>query len=338
MRGRGIALVLSAGLCLGPAMAGCGGGTSKQSKQSPSPHPTPTKKGVLDPLTGQDGKPGGPVVGVKIDDTAPARPQVALNSADLVYVELAEGGLTRLLAVYARHRPGRIGPVRSVRGSDPELMEQYGKVALAFSGGAAGELEKFHSSPLVDASFDAHPDAYKRDSSRRAPYNLFLNVKTVSEQVSKAAGVKDIGLRWSNDRAANPGQDATQMSVRMQGTPVSFSFDAGSGRWNRTLSGKVINGEDGDPVSTPNVLVQFCQVTEDTSDIDQAGNPATFSHTVGEGRAVLFRDGRRVEGTWKRTNADAPTRFTDGDGKDLLLRPGGAWILLAPTDSPLDSS
>jgi hypothetical protein len=76
------------------------------------------------------------VYGVKIDDTATARPQLGISSADIVYVEQVEGGLTRLLAVFGSTLPAQVGPLRSVRASDTQILAQYGPVGLAFSGGA----------------------------------------------------------------------------------------------------------------------------------------------------------------------------------------------------------
>jgi hypothetical protein len=97
----------------------------------------------------------------------------------------------------------------------------------------------------------------------------------------------------------------------------------------------VIRGDDGQPLSTSDVLVQFCRVTPDYHDIDQAGSPAAYTHSVGTRPAVLFRDGRRIDGTWLRSRSGDPTRFQATSGGDLLVRPGGVWVLLASTGSQL---
>src|SRR6266508_3191509 len=149
-----VALAASGGLLLA-----CGG--SRAPAAGPTSTPSPNASAV-NPLTGLAGLPTGPVVGVKVDNTSAARPQWGLNQADVVYVEQVEGGLTRLVAIYASHRPARTGPVRSVRRSDPELLAQYGPMALAFSGGAANVVAAFRTSTLVDASPGAHPGAYAR--------------------------------------------------------------------------------------------------------------------------------------------------------------------------------
>lgn len=333
MRRRGIALVLSGCLPLAVALAGCGGGNGKgNGNGSSEPKPSATN-----PLTGESGRPSGPVLGVKIDDTDPGRPQVGLGAADLVYVESAEGGLTRLIAIYASHRPDAAGPVRSVRTSDPEVLAPFGPMALAFSGGATAVLDTFRGSPLVDASIDAHSDAYRRDSGRRAPYNLMVDVGKLSGQVDKAAGVRDIGLHWAADnKGMGSAPKVSRFSVNVGSTPVAFAWDASTSMWVRQQGGKAETGADGKPIATRNVIVQFCQVTPDLTDVDQAGNPAAFTHAIGSGRAVLFRDGRMVDGNWHRDKAADKTRYTDRSGAQMALRPGGAWVVLAPTGSPLD--
>ena len=78
-----------------------------------------------------------------------------------------------------------------------------------------------------------------------------------------------------------------------------------------------------------NVLVQFCQVTVNPGDVDVVGNPSQFTHSVGSGTVVLFRDGHRIEGRWSRASAAAPTVYTDRKGKPLTLAPGGAYVVLA---------
>jgi Protein of unknown function (DUF3048) N-terminal domain/Protein of unknown function (DUF3048) C-terminal domain len=276
-------------------------------------------------------------VGVKVDNTAAGRPQWGLNQADVVYVEQVEGGLSRLVAIYASHRPARTGPVRSVRRSDPELLAQYGPIALAFSGGAANVVASFRTSSLVDASPGAHPGAYTRVTSRRAPYNLVVDVARLSGQVSGAAAVRDVGFRWQAESQPAGAAAVSQLTAVVGRTSVSFRWDASTRRWQQTIAGSVVRDAGGKPVSTSDVLVQFCRVTTDYGDIDQAGSPAAYTHSVGSGRAVLFRDRRRIEGSWQRSEPGQPTRFRATSGGDLLLQPGNVWVVLAATGSPLTS-
>ena len=211
-------------------------------------------------------------------------------------------------------------------------------MALAFSGGAANELASFHASPLVDGSDDAHPDAYTRMDNRPAPFNLVVNLATLSRQVASAAPVRDVGFHWgASDPQSAQAPRASHLTATVGNTPVSFEWNAAVGRWVETVGGSPVLDMAGAPVSTRDVLVQFCQVTLDYHDIDQAGNPAAYTHSLGSGKAVLFRDGRRIDGTWTRRHLTDPTSFQVAGGQDLLLHPGGVWVLLAAAGSPLNT-
>ncbi|MGW2232212.1 DUF3048 N-terminal domain-containing protein, partial [Streptomyces formicae] len=109
---------------------------------------------TIEPDGGADGKPppgagdGGTVLAVKIDNVGPARPQTGIDAADVVYVEQVEAGLSRLMAVFASHVPDAIGPVRSARETDLELLRQFDDPVLAFSGAQSKLLPLIAAAPL----------------------------------------------------------------------------------------------------------------------------------------------------------------------------------------------
>jgi hypothetical protein len=104
--------------------------TQSATPTAAGPSPAPTANALRSPLTGLPVRRLAPVLAVKIDNTRRAHPQAGLTAADVVYVEQVEGGLTRLLAVFSSRLPRILGPVRSARVSDPELLRPYGPVAL----------------------------------------------------------------------------------------------------------------------------------------------------------------------------------------------------------------
>jgi hypothetical protein len=341
----------AAGLVLALAAAACSGSkdapvtmptpvpttptpTATPAKPPPKPKPKP-----VNPLTGIGAPPKGPVIAVKIDNVADARPQVGLSAADVIYVEQAEGGLTRLVAMFASYRPRTVAPVRSVRNSDPELLAQYGPIVLAFSGGAGGPLATFERSNLVDGSANARGAYYRRLSSKPAPHNLAVDLYALGKALPAAGGSKDVGFDWAlRDPRLLRARGVRWFVLRMGSTNLSYSYDAAHQRFVATGGGAVYRDANGQPLAKPNVIIQFCPTSVDGGDVDVAGNPASYTHTVGHGRAVLFRDGRVIDGTWKRASASSPTQYFDKSGKPMLLRPGGAWVLLAPTRSPLQLS
>ena len=90
------------------------------------------------------------MLAVKIDNIVYARPQTGLQSADLVYVIPVEGGLTRFMAVYSSHIPPVVGPVRSARQSDLDLLRQFGRPAFAWSGATPHLVPFIERAPVVD--------------------------------------------------------------------------------------------------------------------------------------------------------------------------------------------
>jgi hypothetical protein len=306
--------------------------TTLAAPTTPAPVPRP-RPPVTNPLTGRPGVPRGPVLAVKIDNTAAGRPQIGLEAADVVYVEQVEGGATRLVAVYASRYPGRVGPVRSVRNGDPELLSAYGRAGLVFSGGAGRPLATLHRSALRDLS---GAGGYSRDRSRPAPYNLVAALSGLAGRLPAIARVRDVGFRWGDtDPRLAGARHALRMTAVVGRIPVSFGFDPRTHRWVETIGGRHVRAASGAEISTPNVIVQFCRVTVDRTDVDVLGSPSAYTHTVGSGPVVVFRDGRAITGTWARARPGAPTRYLDRAGKDITLHTGGAWVLLAATGSTL---
>lgn len=290
--------------------------------------PTPTTPAPVNPLTGVGTSPAGPVIAVKVDDTAPGRPSMGVEQADVIYIEEAEGGLTRMVAVFASARP-KVRAVRSIRSSDPELLAQYGRIIVVASGGGHKALRVLDGSPLHSVINDRGQVGFSRDRSRAAPYNVVSDLAKVSAAV-KADGVRKVGFTWAaTDPRLDAAKPAPKVSTRVGSTPVGFSWDTKLAAYVRTVNGRRVLAAGGAPVAKPNVLVQFCEVNPDRSDLDANRNPTMFTKTVGSGRVVLFRDGKRIEGKWSRRSLGAATTFTDAAGKPLSFAPGGTFVALA---------
>ena len=343
---RALAFV-SATVCL-TLLAGCGGSKKKKDEATPtptpssssssaSPTPTPTPKPkAVNPFTG--GAPSNnAVVAVKIDDTANGRPPVNLDKADIVYVEQVEGGLTRMIAVYNTSLP-IVEPVRSVRANDPELLAQYGPIGFVASGGAPNPLFVLDHSTLRASINDRGGPGFARDGSRGAPYNLTANLAVAAAGVH-APRAKDIGLSFSALAAKRLAHAPNGLHVNtlVGQTSVNFVWDAARKRYVRLIGGAAEHTASGAVISTPNVIVQFCTVTPYPQDVDVAGNIAQFTHSVGTGRAVVFRNGKLIEGKWTRPRTAAGTKFTTRAGTPITLMPGGAWVLLVATNAPLSA-
>ena len=299
---------------------------------TPTPSAKPPAKPVVavNPLTGVGKPPSGPILGVKIDDTANGRPAVGLDKADVVYLEEAEGGLTRMLAVFGTHKPV-VEPVRSVRASDAELLVQYRRISLVASGGGHDALPRLDASPIKGIINDRGAPGFSRDGNRAAPYNLRADLAQMSAR-ARTAGSRHVGFTWARtDPRLRTAPAAPRVRTVVGSTPVTFQWQARLGKYVRTVGGAPLRTASGAPIATPNVLVQLCRVTNNFGDVDVNHNPSRYTHTVGSGRVVLFRNAHRIEGRWSRPSAGAPTKFTDLKGAPLLLAPGGAYVVLAST-------
>lgn len=293
------------------------------------PGGAPSESAAPSYFTGQPGA-NGPVIGVKIDNVQGARPQWGLDSADIVYVEPVEGGLTRLLAVFSGTPPKTVGPVRSARESDLELLRQFGRPALAYSGANSKVVPLIKQAPLVDLSPGNAGDAYSRTGERQAPHNLLADYGALQDKAAGADKPRDIGFRFG--AAPQGGTAETSRTVRYRAAGVGFAWSAEAKGWQVSFDGAVAKTADGDRVAPPTVVVQQVEI-RDSKFSDKLGNATPYTETVGSGQAVVLRDGRAYEARWSRPSADGGTTFTLPDGTRLPFAAGQVWV--AFTDRPL---
>jgi hypothetical protein len=264
-------------------------------------------------LTGEPGA-AGHVLAVKIDNVPAARPQTGLNDAAIVYAIEVEGGLSRLMAVYdSNHLPSVVGPVRSARETDVQLLAQYDKPALAFSGAQSAllpELKKSKDLVAVTGTKD-----FFRNHSRPAPHNEYLHPENAAD---KGGTAQDIGLRFSTATPAG-GTAATSASAKMPAARFSFA-------WNGSHYSVAMDGS-ASPWTADNVIVQH--VTVEQSQFHSRTGFVPFSQTVGHGAAQILRNGRSYDVTWDRPDPASGTTFTE-NGHTLPLHPGRTWIVLEP--------
>src|SRR5262252_10422310 len=222
----GVAFVL-ANLVVGALLVSNSGVRVRQTAATPAPthpatpSPSPSSPPPLrSPFTGEPVSSLTPVLAVKIDNSAPARPQTGLADADIVYVLPVEGGLSRLLAVFSSHYPPTVGPVRSAREDDLQLLRQFGRPAFAYSGATPRLLPYIHRTARIVNLYAGTSSGYYRDFSRVAPYNLYAHTRQLLAQAPGASKAHDIGFRFG---PAPPGGKTTQSAVASY-PAASFRF------------------------------------------------------------------------------------------------------------------
>jgi hypothetical protein len=260
---------------------------------------------------------------VKIDNVRPARPHTGVNAADLVYVEQVEGGLSRLMAVYATKLPKSVGPVRSARESDLELLRQFDRPVLAFSGAQSKLLPLIDKAPLRAVTPANNADVYYRAPGRPSPYNLYLRPGSLMPSAPGPAALTT-GFRYG---AAPPGgTPETSRTVRYPAASFTFTWSESRGRWLVSMDGRPTVTTDAGRVAPATVVVQHVKVRA-SAFRDFLGNTTPYTETVGSGKAEVLRDGRSYDATWQRPSATDGTRLTTPDGRPVGLAAGQVWVV-----------
>ena len=254
---------------------------------------------------------------VKIDNTESSSPQLGLSKADLITEELVEGGSTRLAVFFYKHVPKRVGPVRSMRATDIGIVKPA-KAVLVASGGAPPTVRRIKGAGIK--AYTEGATGYSRDTSRRAPYNLFMDLARLAKGV-KAKDTVDSYLPFGSEKDLPQGQKASGLAAQFSGGHTT--------NW-KYQGGKYVNqnsfAQAGDQFRPDNVLVLRVKVG-DAGYKDPAGNPVPETKFTGTGKAMLFHGGRVVRGTWKKSPrldhlAEHPRRRARGAGGSHLGRAG----------------
>lgn len=270
-----------------------------------------------------------PALAVKIDNVDAARPQTGIDRADLVYEEMVEGRLTRLIAVFHRDVPEAVGPVRSVRTTDIDVLAQFNTPLLAASGANPGVLAAVASADVVNVNAIVAGDAYYRSSSKRAPHNLFARTADLYTAADNRGGTPPQVFNYRKPRTSPDGAIPSDgVDVDFGLTKVGFRWSSSVNGWLRTQNGSAHRVAGGEQLAPANVVV--LEVPYGLSSVDAQSPEA---HTVGSGNVWVFTAGNVVAGRWSRTRADQPVAIIDGDGAPIGLTAGQTFVELAPPDS-----
>ena len=313
------AVALAVALAVSLVIAFTGGSTPVKPRADLASRPQ-----LFSPFTGEPVTAPAPVLAVKIDNIAAARPPTGLTSADLVYVLPVEGGLSRILAIFSSHVPSVIGPVRSAREDDLELLAQFGRPGFAYSGATPHLLPFVGRARIVDLYAD-RVGGYYRDPRRVAPHNLYARTSQLLAESTGGSKAHDIGFRFGPAPAG--GRAAQSFRVSYLAASFTFGWSASAGRWKVSMDGKPALAVEGGQLSAPTVVIQYTKVR--TSRFLEAGSRPPYAESTGSGRAVVLRDGRAYDARWSRPHPDDGTTFTTASGQRMTFARGPVWIVLA---------
>lgn len=285
-------------------------------------------------LTGLPGT-NGNVLAVKIDDTRDAHPQIGIEAADLVYVEQVESGLTRLLALYTSEYPEFIGPIRSARISDIDLLAQYGKVAFAYSGSQSKMRPVLSAANLNVLSAERNPPSiFARDESRVSPVNMILYIQKLFDRATNKLKMNLISLPsspWLFGDLPKTAAPVVSAKINWPNAKYEIIWNEASKCWNLKQNGEIEQTTFGVNICIQNAIIQKVKI-EPSIYGDKFGGITPFSQTVGSGKAVLLRDGKYLNLNWQRDDATQFTNWLDEQGERMRITPGKTWVFLAASD------
>ena len=280
-------------------------------------------------LSGREGS-DGEILVVKIDDTASARPQIGIDRADIVYIEQVEGGLTRLAAVFSSEIPTLIGPIRSARISDIDILAQYGRVVFAYSGAQSKLLPVISAANLNDYGAQRQsPTIYTRDESRTAPTDMVLRADLLLEKVRsdgrEIATSRSVG--WSFGGLPNGGTAITEAKVNWPAASYEVKWSTEEERWLIFNNGVPNMSASGIQHGPTTLLIQLVEILPSEYG-DKLGGVTPLSKTVGNGTGFVLRDGKYFPATWSRPDELSGTTWLALDGSELPFARGQIWIAL----------
>ena len=293
----------------------------------PTPPPQPTT--VPSTLTGLPVDPSvnqRPVTAVMIENSPDARPQSGLDQAGVVFEAIAEGGITRFLALFQDTQPNYIGPVRSAR---PYYIQwELGfNAGYAHVGGSPEALQDIRSWGVRDLDQFYNSGAYERISNRYAPHNVYTSIAQLN-QVETARGYTSSSFTGFVRKPDSPSKtpNATSIDMTFSGYYYNthYDYDATTNTYKRSEGGAphMELNKDGSQVQiAPKVLVALVMPYSHESD----GYHSQYG-TIGSGPMYVFEDGTVVQGTWSKSSATSQFVLTDQNNQPLKLNTGQTWV------------
>ncbi|CAB4627035.1 unannotated protein [freshwater metagenome] len=322
-------------------LAGCGEPRKDEVPVEPTPE---AKVFVSAPLTGEtleEGSAGSetfglPSVACKIDNVEAARPQFNLNKTDIVFVEMVEFGLTRLVAVWQSQPVDQAGPVRSVRPMDADITAPLAGI-FCFSGGqlpfvnAVKETGQYMASETSEQADNL--GSFSRLSTRQAPHNVMVDVGLLqSQHLDKKAPQPMLTMvafdpeTESYEIASTEAGEET-LSFTVKYPQAISSWKPEGNYWVRTQDGdQHIDAATDEILRATNVVVLKTKV--DNSFIDKKYGPIPRTVMIDSGVAWVFSNGKRVKGTWTKSSQSAPIQLVDEAGAPIKLAVGNTWVEL----------
>jgi hypothetical protein len=272
-----------------------------------------------------------PVTGVMIENSIDARPQSGLQEAGIVFEAIAEGGITRFVAMFQEARPANIGPIRSARPYYVEWVRGY-DARYVHSGGSPEALALIQKLGVKDMDHGKYGERVaSRVSSRYAPHNVYTSMDRID-----ALGT-ELGYTTSEFIPfARKDKDPVVPEVPLTATKVvfdisganyntSYTYDPATNSYARVMAGRPHTDQESGKQITPTVVVAM--ITDYGIHPDRVHS---VYRTTGTGEVLVFQDGKVTTGVWKKDSQTASLQILGADGNPLPLNAGQTWITAIP--------
>jgi hypothetical protein len=306
---------------------------SPSASPSPSPSPSPAPPPIA-ALTGIELPEAieRPVLAVKIDNASAALPPDGIEEADIVFEEEVEGGITRFLALFHSKDPKEVGPVRSGRESDADLLPQFQPV-LGISG-AARPVEKLFRDAGIRFFQEGEKEAkaaFYRVTDRVAPHNLFAHTDDLWATGDDLPHPTEPVFEFDEDAPSGGEETASVAMTYSNFANAQWTWDDKAEQWERDQNNSPHATAAGRTISAKNVVIMRV-ISRPGGRKDSAGNPTVELGVIGKGNAVFLRDGEAYKGRWRKESAEEPLEWLDRDGDPFPLQLGQTWIEVLPVD------
>jgi len=266
-----------------------------------------------------------PAVAAKIDNSPTARPQAGLNDADVLYEIMIEARFSRFLAVFHSVDDTLIGPLRSGRESDLDVLRGLGQPLFVISGANGYTLGRIGESDGDDWVLASKSAQFREEGRHGLSWQNLMATLGGVRLADAGKGGAPTPLFGYSDVTLRNGKASAGAEVAFGEVTSAYEWDGAT--YLRSSDGEPHFDSNGGRVSADNVVVQFVDYEF------RAATGSPVARTVGRGAVWMLRDGRLVEGRWRRDSASGATVYTDAAGDTVELRPGRTHVLLAPPGS-----
>ena len=286
---------------------------------------------IPSPLTGElvdEASATRPITAAVIENSPDARPQSGLHKAGVVFESIAEGGITRFVALFQNERPDPVGPIRSLRPYFLDWALMY-DAPIAHVGGSAQATEEARQLGIKDIDQFARGSTFYRTNDRFAPHNVYTDfdlLDAVNEQLGFTSNDFDRLARKDDTPKDIPDAAAININISSFLYEVDYKYDKASNTYKRTLAGQPHNDRESGQQLAP-TTVAVLNIAHST----QATGHSVYQ-MVGGGTAHIFQDGTVTKGSWSRDSRSDQFTFTDATGEIIELNRGQLWVTAMDVD------